>query len=43
MPDDSPELSLTGPDGTYVDRMTVVYRAIDSPSSNCALSRREFC
>ncbi len=34
MPDDLPELSLTGPDGTYVDRLTVVYRAIDSPGSD---------
>jgi hypothetical protein len=36
-------LRVTDPDGTYADRLTVVYRSIDDPVSNTDIGPSTVC
>jgi hypothetical protein len=40
---DPPVLRVTDPDGTYADRLTVVYRSIDDPVSNTDIGPSTVC
>lgn len=40
---DPPDLRVTDPDGTYADRLTVVYRSIDDPVSNTDIGPSTVC